>query len=88
VRVDRRRIRGAVLAHTVTAVPVTPSDTSTRIREVLGALVQERQELRRQKARPSILEANRLAIVYWQQRLARQLLDERPGSRRARHAAG
>jgi hypothetical protein len=67
----------------VTAVPVTPNETCARIGEVLGALVHERQELRRQKARPSNLEANRLAIVYWQQRLARQLVDERPGSGRA-----
>jgi hypothetical protein len=65
----------------LTAVPVNANETCARIREVLGALVHERQELRRHDARPSILEANRLAIVYWQQRLARQLLDERPGSK-------
>ena len=78
--VDRRRVRGPLLAHALTAVPIDPNETSARIREVLGALVHEREELRRHHARPSILEANRLAIVYWQQRQARQLADEPTGS--------
>jgi hypothetical protein len=73
-----------VIVVVASCVSIGAGFTSARIREVLGALVHERQELRRQKARASILEANRLAIVYWQQRLARQLLDEHPGPKPAR----
>jgi hypothetical protein len=52
--------------------PVGPE----RMREVLAALVSERRELRRSNARAPLLEANRLAIVYWQQKLTRRLADE------------
>jgi hypothetical protein len=49
-------------------------DTSDRIRRVLDSLVQERQELRRRNTDPAALEANRLAIVYWQQELSKRLI--------------
>ena len=41
------------------------AETEARIREVLDALIHERQELRRTGAESPALEANRLAIVYW-----------------------
>jgi hypothetical protein len=40
---------------------------------LLDALVNERQELRRAGADQAALEANRLAIVYWQQALTARL---------------
>ena len=43
------------------------------IRAVLESLVQERQALRRVGADRAALEANRLAIVYWQHALAERL---------------
>jgi hypothetical protein len=49
----------------------TESETEARIRAVLDALVLERQELRRTGADEPALEANRLAIVYWQRQLWR-----------------
>jgi len=45
--------------------------------EIVGQLVRQRQELRRSGASKAMLEANRLAIVYWQQRLARAFVAER-----------
>lgn len=46
------------------------------VRRVIDHLVCERQSLRRQKAPAFVLEANRLAIVYWQQSLSRLLPGE------------
>ena len=60
---------------------VAPAEGSGRIREVLDALVHERQELRRTHAGETLLEANRLAIVYWQQKLNAGLAAERTRSR-------
>jgi hypothetical protein len=60
----------------MTVLAADTGRSSARIREVLAALVSERQELRRTNAPPPLLEANRLAIVYWQQKLARRLADE------------
>jgi hypothetical protein len=52
------------------------------VHDILGKLVRERQELRRHGADKVVLEANRLAIVYWHQRLTRALIAERqPASR-------
>jgi hypothetical protein len=39
------------------------------VQEILRNLVRQRQDLRRGGADRASLEANRLAIVYWQQRL-------------------
>ena len=57
-------------------VAADTAQSSVRIREVLASLVAERQELRRTNVRPPLLEANRLAIVYWQQKLAARLAEE------------
>ena len=46
------------------------------IRRILDRLVQERQQLRRATADVAALEANRLALVYWQNELQRALLDK------------
>jgi len=51
---------------------------SARAHDILGSLVRERQELRRSAADRVVLEANRLAIVYWQQRLSHALAAEHP----------
>jgi hypothetical protein len=48
------------------------------IRRILDRLVQERQHLRHEPESAAALEANRLALVYWQQQLQRALLAERP----------
>ena len=47
------------------------------VRVVLHALVRERQELRRSRGDQAALEANRLAIVYWQSALSDALVAER-----------
>jgi hypothetical protein len=41
-----------------------------RIREILQALIRQRQAMRRTATDRRLLEANRLGIVYWQSRLA------------------
>ena len=46
------------------------------IRRILDRLVQERQQLRRSPEDGAALEANRLALVYWQNELHRALLDK------------
>jgi hypothetical protein len=53
--------------------PVTLPDTALgeRIRAIVVSLVEERRQLREASAGVLELEANRLAIVYWQQELAR-----------------
>jgi hypothetical protein len=43
------------------------------IRRVLDSLVAERQRLRSSAVEPALLEANRLAIVYWQNELVREI---------------
>ena len=50
-----------------------------RARQVLEALIRERQTLRADPAAEAVLEANRLAIVYWQQHLARALISSHGG---------
>jgi hypothetical protein len=79
VPLDRRRLHGRLLEATLTIAPVTAAEGGNRIREVLDALVHERQELRRTHAGPTLLEANRLAIVYWQQKLNTHLVAEGGG---------
>lgn len=58
------------------ATPSPPSSSATA-EGIIRRLVQQRQELRRAQADRVVLEANRLAIVYWQQRFSTALLDER-----------
>ena len=57
--------------------PVDQADTAERIRAVLNSLVHERQALRHAGADQAALEANRLAIVYWQQELSKRLVETR-----------
>jgi hypothetical protein len=54
---------------------VVQRETEERIRGVLESLVSERQGLRRAGTDRAALEANRLAIVYWQQRLSHRLIE-------------
>ena len=42
---------------------------------MLDSLVCERQELRYRGTDPAALEANRIALVYWQQELSRRLIE-------------
>jgi hypothetical protein len=51
------------------------SNAPDRIRMVLDSLVRERQALRHRDTDPAALEANRLAIVYWQQELSKRLIE-------------
>jgi hypothetical protein len=44
-----------------------------RIHAILDNLIQERHRLRRDRSELPLLEANRLAIIYWQQELSRAL---------------
>lgn len=53
--------------------------TADEARVVVQALVRQRQELRRADADSASLEANRLAIVYWQTALSHALIAERAG---------
>jgi hypothetical protein len=49
---------------------------SALAQDIVRSLVRQRQELRRGGATRATLEANRLAIVYWQQRQASALVAE------------
>ena len=51
------------------------ADTADRIRAILNTLVHERQTLRYAGNDQAALEANRLAIVYWQQELSSRLIE-------------
>jgi len=51
------------------------SNTADRIRAVLDSLARERQALRHRDTDPAALEANRFAIVYWQQQLSKRLIE-------------
>ena len=55
--------------------PTDQSNSADRIRLVLDSLVSERQALRHLGNDPAALEANRLAIVYWQQELSKRLIE-------------
>jgi hypothetical protein len=52
------------------SAPSLEADTEDRIRGVLDSLVHERRELCRGTDRAA-LEANTIALVYWQQELAK-----------------
>jgi hypothetical protein len=51
------------------------SNTTDRILAVLDSLVRERQALRHSDTDPAALEANRIAIVYWQQELSKRHIE-------------
>ena len=57
----------------VTSTPGVGPTAAERSREILTDLIRERQKLQTDGADGATLEANRLAIVYWQQHLARAL---------------
>lgn len=59
---------------TITASVASEPAVVERSREILNDLIRERRELRTRMADQATLEANRLAIVYWQQHLARALI--------------
>jgi len=44
-----------------------------RIQSILDSLIDERRRLRAERHDAPLLEANRIAIVYWQQELDRNL---------------
>lgn len=54
--------------------------SSTDARTILNDLIRQRQRMRDTEPNPSLLEANRLAIVYWQWQLTRALDAERGGA--------
>ena len=54
---------------------VDQAGTTDRVRAVLASLVHERQALRHAGTDRPALEANRLAIVYWQQELSKRLIE-------------
>jgi hypothetical protein len=56
--------------------------TEGRARSVLNDLIRQRQRLQSEAADTGTLEANRLAIVYWQQQLSR-VLGRRSGANAA-----
>ena len=57
--------------------PTDRAGTTDLIRAVLNSLVRERQALRHAGTDQAALEANRIAIVYWQQELSRRLVETR-----------
>lgn len=54
--------------------------SSADARAILNDLIRQRQRMRDTEPNPSLLEANRLAIVYWQWQLTRALDAERGGA--------
>jgi hypothetical protein len=59
--------------------PATAGPSAGRIHSILDNLIRERQRLRHAAHEESLLEANRLAIVYWQQELTRALAAQHGG---------
>jgi hypothetical protein len=59
--------------------PAAAGPSTGRIHAILDNLIRERQRLRNAAYEESLLEANRLAIVYWQQELTRALAAQRDG---------
>lgn len=54
--------------------------SSADARAILNDLIRQRQRMRDTEPNPSLVEANRLAIVYWQWQLTRALDSERGGT--------
>ena|SRR5215468_10678631 len=71
------RVCGSVCRRVLAGRTVTPpggaGPSAGRIHSILDSLIRERQRLRNAAHEESLLEANRLAIVYWQQELTRAL---------------
>ena len=64
----------------MSAVSISELSDSAVAEAIIGRLVRQRQELRRSGAAKETLEANRLAIVYWQRRLANAHMTEQRGA--------
>jgi hypothetical protein len=60
-----------------------PGDREAKIRVILDDLLAQRNRMESAGAEPGLLEANQLAIAYWNWQLSRSGGDERAG----RHAA-
>jgi hypothetical protein len=56
---------------------VSATSSSARARSILDDLIRQRQLMHGSNADASLIEANRLGIVYWQWQLARALSAER-----------
>jgi hypothetical protein len=56
---------------------VSAETPSARARSILDDLIRQRQLMRGSDADASLIEANRLGIVYWQWQLSRALSVER-----------
>ena len=56
---------------------VSATSSSARARSILDDLIRQRQLMLGSDADASLIEANRLGIVYWQWQLARALSTER-----------
>ena len=52
---------------------MSPAEAETHARSILSHLIRERQRLRQSDGDAGELEANRLAIVYWQWQVTRAL---------------
>jgi hypothetical protein len=61
----------------MTANRVAPADQT---RAILNDLVRQRRLMQRGPADAGLLEANRLAIVYWQRQLSRSRAAEQEGA--------
>ena len=59
---------------------VTADTSSARARSILDDLIRQRQLMYGSAADASLIEANRLGIVYWQWQLSRALSVEREQS--------
>ena len=59
----------------ITVAEQAPSED--RIREILDDLIRQRRRMRGVATDAGLLEANRLAIIYWQWQLSRTLLAKR-----------
>lgn len=60
--------------------PAGTAARETKIHEILDGLFRERRGLRSTNVDPGLLEANRLAIVYWQRQLSPATPDAGPGT--------
>lgn len=83
----RRRDVGGRICIRVRRVPVEGTRvngdgivSSADARAILNDLIRQRQRMRDTEPNPSLVEANRLAIVYWQWQLTRALDSERGGT--------
>jgi hypothetical protein len=58
---------------------VRTTESTDEVRRILASLITERLALRGESTDSMLIEANAIAIDYWQERLRRQELAEGPG---------